>query len=234
MLKISNNHHMKKFFVLAFVAFMACASMVAQDVPGTKEEVAVPQSATMLEVAGQLVKYGYAEKEALPLIQAAEIYQTLSGNALAEQPERGEAAATEGEEKGENNVSFDVAQLLTDATEYANGDETLLALINNIKNSATRGPVNSYNVTTERVAARSEDTYKIRFRGGEVACVIVSGDGDTDLDLFIYNSNGNLVTSDTDNTDDCVCTWTPSYTQTYTIKVKNYGRVYNQYRIAVL
>ncbi len=223
---------MKKLLTLATVAMMAGASAFAQDVPETKDSVEVPQSATMLEVAGQLVKYGYAEGEALPLIQAAEIYQALVGKQLADKPEKSEAAA-DAAAKADNKVTFDVPQLLKDAAELADGDATLLALVANVQAGATRGAVGNYDVTTETVAARGTDVYNIRFRGGETAVVIVSGDGDTDLDLFVYDSNGNLVASDTDNTDDCVCAWTPRYTGTFTIKVKNYGNVYNRYRIGV-
>ncbi len=64
--------------------------------------------------------------------------------------------------------------------------------------------------------------------------VLLSGDDDTDLDLYIYNSNGNLVDSDTDNTDDCVCSWSPSSSGYYTIKVVNRGGVYNAYTIGLV
>ncbi len=64
--------------------------------------------------------------------------------------------------------------------------------------------------------------------------VLLSGDGDTDLDLYIYNSSGDLVDSDTDNTDDCVCGWSPSSSSYYTIKIVNRGAVYNAYTIGLV
>jgi len=220
---------MKK--VLSIIAVLAGMTAFANDIPETKETAEVPQSATMLEVAGQLVKYGYAENEALPLIQAADIYQSFSGKSLEAKPEK--TGAVSEDTKTDNNVNFDVAKLLADATTIADGDATLLALIQNVRDNATRGAVKNYAVTTEKVAAGGTDTYKIKFRGGERACVIVSGDGDTDLDLYIYDSYGNLVCSDVDLTDDCVCIWTPRYTETFTIKIKNYGHVYNRYQIGI-
>ena len=81
----------------------------------------------------------------------------------------------------------------------------------------------------ERVNANSADRYEIVFRGGEQARVVVDGDGDTDLDLYIYDENGNLITKDDDNTDYCICTWTPKWTGKFTIKVVNRGGVYNVY-----
>ena len=69
------------------------------------------------------------------------------------------------------------------------------------------------------------------FRSGQEAWVYVSGDGDTDLDLYIYDENGNLIDSDTDSTDECLCTFTPRWTGQFKIKIKNYGNVYNEYQI---
>jgi hypothetical protein len=85
----------------------------------------------------------------------------------------------------------------------------------------------------ERVSANSTDVYNVTFIGGEPAEVFVVGDGDTDLDLFIYDENGNLIDSDTDNTDVCLCEWTPRWTGRFTIKIRNYGSVYNEYTMLI-
>ena len=213
-------------------AALICATTVsAQDVPQTKETVNVPTSASMLSTAGQLVKYGYEEGEALPLIQAADIYLTFAGKQMDAKPEQ--EGGVESAQKADNKVTFDPQKLLADATVMADGDSTLLALIDNIKNSATRGSTLGVSTTTEVVKAKATDTYTVRFRGGEEAMVIVSGDGDTDLDLFVYDENNNLIDSDTDNTDDCVCVWVPKRTGNFKIKVKNYGNISNRYVIGV-
>ena len=83
--------------------------------------------------------------------------------------------------------------------------------------------------TDECVLAHSTDTYEVTFRAGREATVLVVGDGDTDLDLYIYVENGNLLDSDTDNLDTMVCSWTPRWTGTFTIKIKNLGSVRNYY-----
>jgi hypothetical protein len=85
--------------------------------------------------------------------------------------------------------------------------------------------------TTERVKAQSTDRYTHRFYADETAYIYVDGDGDTDLDLYVYDENGNLIDSDTDPGDTCLCRFTPKWTGSFTIKVKNLGRVYNEYRI---
>ena len=88
---------------------------------------------------------------------------------------------------------------------------------------------------THRVEPYSTEIHEIQCRAGKLAKVSILGDGDTDLDLYIYDMNGNLITSNAsfdDYTKDyCSCSWTPNWTGTFVIKVKNWGSVYNRYRI---
>ena len=180
----------------------------------------VPQQAQLVTMASDLVRYGYAQKAALPLIQAVQIYKNLgvTDATTGETKAQAGSAVTSSLTKG-GEVSFDEAKILADATTFADGDKTLLALIKDTQKASrgvTTGPVRR----TDRVLAGYTDTWHFTFRGGEYAYVIVSGDGDTD---------GNLIDSDTDYTDDCVCSFTPRWTGTFYIKIKNRGRVYNNY-----
>lgn len=234
---------MKKLIFSLFAVAISGVSMIAQEakdsqaanVVDSSEKTQLPEGAEMLQVAGQLVKYGYGQEEALPLIQAVEIYKSVGLGAL--ETEKAEEAAESGDASADaaktSNVSFDIDQLLADAASYANGDEHYLALIENLKNSATRGATSNYAVKHTCVRANATDSYRVRFYGGALAMVLVSGDGDTDLDVYVYDENGNLVDSDTDYTDDCVCTWNPRWTGYFTIKVVNRGRVANCYSMAV-
>lgn len=217
----------KGILLLALCAFGATA--VAQDQPAEKTEI--PQDAVILSIAGPLAQYGYANADPLPLIQAAEILNQVSNDNVAREKTTEKADATAGEKT--TGVVLDPSKLLADAEALAEGNETILALINEARNSATRGATSDYAPHYDSVLAYDTDYYKVQFRGGERAIVIVNGDGDTDLDVYVYNSNGVCVASDTDNTDYCVCAWTPSYTQTYTIKIVNYGSVYNRYCLRV-
>jgi hypothetical protein len=83
-----------------------------------------------------------------------------------------------------------------------------------------------------RVGAHSSRTFTVSFYGGETGRVAVSGDGDTDLDLYVYDALGNLIAADEDETDDCVVSWVPRWTGSFTIKVVNRGDVYNDFVIA--
>ncbi len=223
---------MKKMILAALTALACAAGLAAQEIPAQKEtSTALPTEARMLQVAGQLVKYGYSENLPLPLIQAADIYETVGAGKLRAQKES--TGGTEGTEKGASRVSFDPERILADAGTMAGNDAALHALIKRVRLNANRGAVQNYSATTEIIKPGATDSYHIEFRGGELAIVVVSGDGDTDLDVFIYDSAGNLVDSDTDNTDDCVCEWVPATTEMYRIVVRNYGEVYNEYIIAV-
>lgn len=83
----------------------------------------------------------------------------------------------------------------------------------------------------DRVMAFSHNSYTFECRGGEWTNLVVRGDGDTDLDLFVYDSNGTLVASHTDLSDVCSARWFSATTQAYTVVVKNYGSVYNDFVI---
>lgn len=219
---------MRKLF-FAF-AMMLSMTAVAQEEKDTT--VVIPQNAKVVGLAAELSKYGYANKDAMSLIQAAR----LSKQAGLTEVERKKyeisemRPAPEGEKSG-SKQSLNVEQLLADATAMAGEDGVLLALIDDVKNNV-RGAVGGPRYTTEIVAAKSTDTYRIQFRANELAAVTVDGDGDTDLDLYVYDENGNLITKDDDYTDYCYVTFTPRWTGYFTIKIVNRGSVYNRYAIS--
>jgi hypothetical protein len=94
---------------------------------------------------------------------------------------------------------------------------------------APAGPVAGGQLADHRVEAYSTDVFRLRFEGGEAAWVGVVGDGDTELVLSVYDANGHLIASDRGSR--CVVAWTPRWTGSFTIKVRNLGSVYNEYRI---
>lgn len=219
---------MKKFF--AMIALMLPMAVMAQE--GKDTTAVIPAQINTMQLALELSKYGYANNDALSLIQAARISKQAGFTAEA----RDKAGADEqrptpapGEKHGQ--ISLDPAKLLADAQAMANNDGVVLAMINDVKNNV-RGAVGGPKYHEDRVLAHSTDYYNIQFRGGETASVLVDGDGDTDLDLYIYDQYGNLITKDDDYTDTCLCTWTPRRTATYKIKIVNRGDVYNAYSIS--
>src|SRR5689334_19047666 len=100
-----------------------------------------------------------------------------------------------------------------------------------LASNAFAGDPTGANAGFADVSARSTDVYAIPFAGGEPALVTVRGDGDTDLDLYVYDENGNLICSDTDYTDQLICSWSPRWTGMFRIEVRNLGNVYNRYQV---
>ena len=216
---------MKKIIVM--IALMLPMAVMAQEEKDTT--VAIPQVQNSLRIAAELSKYGYANRDALSLIQAARLSKQ-SGFTLEDRNKAGgdEMRPAPKEEKKGGQVSLDPAKLLADAKAMAGDDGVLLALIDDV-NSNVRGAVGGPKYARSSVNAGGSDVYDISFRGGEFAMVTVIGDGDTDLDLYVYDNNGNLIDSDTDYSDNCICTWTPRWTGNFRIKIVNRGRVYNRY-----
>lgn len=208
------------------------ANAFAQNNPAADEAKALPQSAERMVLAGQLVKYGYETKTALPLIQAVQIYQQLNVKDATDglKPTNEKDGETTTATTKTERPTVTEEQLLEDATNFADGDKTLLALIKDCK-GATRGAVGGSITRHDCVRGNTTDVWRIRFRGGETAYVVVSGDGDTDLDLYVYDENYNLIDSDTDYTDQCVCAFTPRWTGEFIIKIKNRGNIANCYTL---
>lgn len=224
---------MKKYLIsfvilcgLSMTAFAQTEDKPAGEKPSPEFEA--------LATAHSLAKYGYANYSASALIGAAEILSQIPTRKLeVEKAEEGAKVDNKGAKT--EKPEFTPAQLLADAKKYAAGDATMLAWADKVEKAiaanATRGATGGPSCISRRVYAGQTNTYTCRFRGGETACITVSGDGDTDLDLYVYDSNGKLVDSDDDYSDDCLALWKPPYTQTYTIKVKNRGNVYNNFTL---
>lgn len=215
---------MKKFLVM--IAMMLPMALMAQD---EKDPTAsIPQEMKTFMMVAELSKYGYANNDALSLIQAARLSKQtgFTESPMSKTETSGQQNENQGTKKGQ--ISIDPAKLLADAKTMAAGDGVLLSLIDDV-NGNVRGAVGGPKYHRDIVRAHDFDVYQVRFRANELARVTVNGDGDTDLDLYIYDANMNLITKDIDYLDFCVCTWTPAWTGIFYIKIVNRGSVANQY-----
>ena len=212
---------------IAALTVISTATM-AQQGKGTNEgeptkPTASSQAVDSLATAASLVRYGDANKDALSLITAARIMALVGSS-----DSKAETVSTAGaSEKKENKAT--VEAILARAKQYAGARADLVALANDAA-LATRGAVPGPGRKTTVVGRGMTDVYRVTFRGGEPARVLVSGDGDSDLDLYVHDENGNLICKDDDGTDDMVCGWNPRWTGAFSIRVKNLGMA-NQYTI---
>ncbi len=217
---------MKKIFLSLIAAVFTVAAMAQQTPSKPKAEGEASKEVTALRLANSLIKYGYAQQKALPLIDALQIMASTQTQEFKGEKAEGESASKEAE------LSFDVKKIIEDAKDYADGDANLIAMITKIENESNaphRGAVGGPCRQVETLYANRYITYNCSFVANRTAEVAVSGDGDTDLDLYIYDSNGNLIASDADYSDDCYVRWTPRWTGRYIIKVVNNGGVANRF-----
>lgn len=182
-------------------------------------------------VAAQLAEWGRDNNSAEALVAAAQLLATTSPSpsGASKTTEAGSGVA---ESKAESaQPSLDPKVLLADAAALAKtkGQTQLASHIAGIQLTSTRAAVGGPKYTVERVLAYSTDSYTVMFRGGESARVCLSGDGDTDLDLYVYDEYGNSIESGLSYGDDECVSWYPKWTGPFTIRVKNRGKVYNQY-----
>ena len=224
---------MKKLvlFVSMFVLAIGAMAQSIKEKPELKGESS--ESLAAVRLANDLLRYGYANKSTLALIDALQIFSENPTQPLNTTREGTEVDESKTDEK-KAKVSFDYDTVLADAKKFADGDENLLALIDNIDaeaKGAQRGAVNGPSRHYDAVNGKSTDTYQISFIANVLAEILVSGDGDTDLDLYVYDSNGNLIASDESYSDDCYVCWVPAWTGRFFVKIVNRGPVYNNYVI---
>lgn len=221
-----------KNLTMLMCLFAMSFGMTAQTIE-TKPELKGESSESLaaIRLANDLLRYGYANRSTLALLDALQIFSenpTQNLNATRE----GSVVDESIEDGKKVKVSFDYETVLSDAKKFAAGDPNILALIENIDaeaKGAHRGSVNGPSRHYDAVNANSTDNYQISFIANELAEILVSGDGDTDLDLYVYDSNGNLIAKDDDYTDDCYVSWVPAWTGRFTVKIVNRGAVYNRY-----
>lgn len=220
---------MKKIVLLILLCAIVAPTFSQEDKPFIESKPT--NDVELIRLANNLAKYGYENFSATSLMESASILSSISThelNPVSYEKEQGEQESGEKIEK----PAFTVENLLADAVKFADGNENLLALINEVKSKTetiTRGRVGGPGQTRSSVNGNSTDTYKISFIANEYAEILVSGDGDTDLDLYVYDSNGNLIEKDDDYTDDCYVRWVPSWTGSFTVKIINRGPIYNNY-----
>lgn len=204
----------------------------AQKIEEKQELKGEPSTAlAALNLASDLVKYGYAQKSALPLVNALQIIVDNPTIQL-EAKREGETVNVSKQEGKAGYVALDFDEILASAKKFADGDKKLLKLIAKVKadsKKVSREAVGGPKYASSKVNSKSTDKYTIAFYANRLAEVAVTGDGDTDLDLYVYDANGNLIVSDTDYTDKCYVCWTPAWTGSFTIKIVNRGNVYNKY-----
>jgi hypothetical protein len=168
---------------------------------------------TMAEqsLALDLVRYGDRTKDPLALIQAARMQQTL------------------GTRVKETSV-LSQAMLLQRARAYSHGRQDLAMLIDDVSASGSRGSLAG--PILEHFLAPVNELQKlvVRFTGGVRATFALKADEPQKLEVEVLDASGKPV---------CVrsgeatreCSWTPSATGDYQIRIRNIGTTVREYSV---
>lgn len=214
-------------FAIGIFAAIAGTDKTTNSTQGKK--AAADEDLYYLRVSGDLARIASGTKDAILMLAAARLEAMASTEGVSrDKASDGEQESADPEPKPEKGDLYALAK------GFAGTNEALHTVIEGSQSSAAtmKGRTGGAAVTQSYVDAHSTDIYQIEFRGGRLAEVSVIGDGDTDLDLYVYDEYGNLIDSDTDATDTTYCSWTPAWTGSFRIEIKNLGSVYNNYQIS--
>lgn len=209
---------------------------VAQDKSGPNaDDMAAGDggAVSQLAMAQELFEYGMAQKDALSVLAAARIVQSISTEDVERKKETQDTEGMEDvTEEGEGvDKPAGLEEMFAAASELAGGDPAVEGLIEDAMAEGSRGRVGGASRTLSRLRAGKTDVFRSAFHGGQLAEVAILGDGDANLDLLVTDENGNTICLDRSYSDRIYCSFTPAWTGNFVIYVKNQGRIRNSYYI---
>lgn len=176
----------------------------------------------LLDLSQRVAAYGRANKDALSLVVAAQIYKS-AGVKLVERK-----AENAGPESGAGDDGLNVASLLKEAREVSGNDETIVAIATDIETAATKGRVGGVLSSMGKVVAKGEQVHAMSFQGERRAEIYLSGGGQN-LMLEVYDQGGHKMCLDVREN---LCDFTPFWTGNFTVKVVNAGGGPVNYRLS--
>jgi hypothetical protein len=218
--------------ILAGIAAAAllAAPVLAQDRSGinlAKAEPGVRGGVAMLALAQDLYGVGLAQNEALTVLAAGRLVQSVLLHSV-EQKKTTEGAGSAAQVSG---LPMDAGAVFAAARELAGEDETVIGLIEAAEVEGAFGPVGVARVTPSLLPAGAVDTWEIPLFGGSYAELAVLGDGGADLDVRVTDENGNTVCMDVSWSDRVYCDFTPEWNGYFLVRVENVGDRDNSYHL---
>jgi hypothetical protein len=162
-------------------------------------------------LALDLVRYGDRTKDALALIQAARIQQDLGTRVKDGSP-------------------LSIASLLQRARSYAPGRTDLALFIDDVAASGSRGA--QAGPVLEHFLAPVNELQRlvVRFTGGVKATFALNSDEPQKLEVEVLDSAGKAVCVRSGATSR-ECSWTPTATSDYQIRIRNVGSTTSEYSV---
>lgn len=224
---------MKKVLFLSFILCAISFGAFAQDVE-KKEEVKVKnQNARLLMLGTELSNYGYENKSAIALLEAARILSAVPTREI-----KAEKVVFSEKSSEATTTSVEPKTLIADARRFAENDKTIQTLADKVENEIVeasnrdmRGESDACGSGYVTIAPNSYVMYTLTCRAGYVCEVGVVGGTHTDIDAYIYDANGNLIDSDADGSSSCYLSWVPRWTGSFVLQIVNRGRTPNTVNI---
>ncbi|HMO09091.1 MAG TPA: hypothetical protein PKD10_15800 [Paracoccaceae bacterium] len=182
-----------------------------------RAEAPTPVQAAAL--SARLYAVGMAQADPVLVLAAARLRKQI-----APVVDPGRAAEDAGAAEADPGDPLTWEAMAEAAVQLAEGDDTILGLIEDLRAETTKGVVSGpvYNIGS--LSPRKTDTYaRVDFRGGEYAEVYVEAKTTVDVNLTVLDAQGRLVCADTDPSHIAYCGWRPAETGAFTLKVENRG-----------
>jgi len=215
------------FAALAALAFGA-GTALAETAPSNVAEKAEQDAAMIsaienMAMAQQLAGIGVETGDPILLIAAARLASQVAATESDITPREPQDIAAD------SPGMHTAEEMLAAARALSEGREDLIGLIDDAAAEGSRGSVYGSGFYDGYINGGINLYYDEAFYGGEQAVVTLEGHNPSDIDLWIYDEYGNLICSSTGYSSYESCTWTPSWTGDFTIRVENEGHPQGTY-----
>ncbi len=191
-------------------------------------DVAASAPLGRLALSARIADWGRTDRNPLALIVAAEIRAGTGAKGVDRAPDQEGAPGATPAPTTETTVE----SLLAEAVALSGKDETIRALADDIRSSATKGLVVGAGVSRATLRAAGTDWYrKLKFEGSRYAEAYVELSGAGAVHVSVYDDAGNLVCRDPNPSSVAYCGWMPSRTALFDVKVENRSTAPVPYRM---
>jgi hypothetical protein len=181
-----------------------------------------------LALSAHVADWGRADRNPLALIVAAEIRAATGARGVDRAPDQEGTAGAAPAPAAETTVD----SLRVEAVALSGKDETISAIADDIRSSATKGLVVGAGVSRATLRAAGTDWYrKLKFEGSRYAEAYVELSGAGAVHVSVYDEAGNLVCRDPNPSSVAYCGWMPSRTALFDVKVENRSTTPIPYRM---
>lgn len=194
--------------LLFTIAAMSCGAL-----PSRAESGSGLQDVAALHLSAELAAWAREQRDARAMLLAAEILARTPHVILGDDPTRGATM---------------LSHMLAEARSFGGGDPAIDAAIAQIRAVEPKGlQYGGAGIVVDTVAGNAVNSYRLRFKGGQVAVVMLLGTGG--LELVVTDERGNRLCANAGRRPECV--WAPRWTGDFILHVRNPAKQANSYQL---